>query len=117
MTIRKMSRMEANKEVRRILNRNGVDLCYTQYSVCGMDIRLTGWLCKSDTSDFNASQIETLVQECQRYLPGYTVTGDFDNWSFSTDHITYLGDRSKGEVEEEISLYVDMNNDYDYEAS
>ena len=117
MTIRKMSRMEANKEVRRVLNRHGVDLCYTQYSVAGMDIRLTGWLCKSDTSDFNASQIETMIQEFQRYLQGYSVTGDFDNWSFSTDHITYLGDRKNGEAEEETMLFVETNTDYDSEAS
>lgn len=98
------------------MHRHGVDLSYAQYSVCGMDIRLTGWLCKNDTSDFNASQIESMVQEFQRYLHGYSVTGDFDNWSFSTDHITFLGDKTQGEHEEE-NYYLNVESDYDSEAS
>lgn len=116
--MRKLSRMEANKEVRRTLNRNGVDLSYTSYSVAGMDIRLTGWLCKNDTSEFSANQIETLIQDFQRYLPGYSVSGDFDNWNFTTDHITYIGDRTLGNaIEEETTLLVDEVNDFDSEAS
>lgn len=116
--MRKFSRLEANKEVRRVMNRHGVDLSYAQYSVAGMDVRLTGWLCKSDTSDFNASQIETMIQEFQRYLPGYTVTGDFDNWNFSTDHITYLGDRTQGNDDEDLTILADSQvSDYDSEAS
>jgi hypothetical protein len=115
--MRKLSRMEANKEVRRVLNRHGVDLSYAQYSVAGMDIRLTGWLCKSDTSDFNASQLESLIQEFQRLLPGYSVSGDFDNWNFSTDHITFLGDRTSGQDQEETYFNVDQISDYDSEAS
>lgn len=116
--MRKFSRMEANKEVRRVLNRHGADLSYAQYSVAGMDVRLTGWLCKTDTSDFNASQIETMIQEFQRYLPGYTVSGDFDNWNFSTDHITFLGDRTSGQDQEDLTILADTQaSDYDSEAS
>lgn len=99
--MRKFSRMEANKEVRRVLNRHGVDLSYAQYSVGGMDVRLTGWLCKPDQSDFNASQIEAMVQEILRYLGGYTVSGCFENWSFSSDHITYLGEKKSGDEHQE----------------
>lgn len=115
--MRKLTRMEANKEVRRVLNRQGVDLSYTQYSVAGMDIRLTGWLCKPDTSDFNASQIENMIHEFQRLLPGYSVTGDFDNWSFTTEHITFLGDRTTGQDEEEHVIIADQVVDFDSEAS
>ncbi len=116
--MRKFSRLEANKEVRRVLNRHGADLAYTQYSVAGMDVRLTGWLCKSDTSDYNAAQIETMIQEFQRYLPGYTVSGDFDNWNFSTDHITFLGDRTSGQDEEDLTMLADTQvSDFDSEAS
>jgi len=108
--------MEANKEVRRILNRHGVDLSYTQYSVAGMDIRLTGWMCKTDNSDFNGSQIEGMIQEFQRVLAGYSISGDFDNWNFSSDHISYLGDKKESD-EEEVMLIGDFNvEDYDSEA-
>ncbi len=115
--MRKFSRLEANKEVRRVLNRHAVDLAYAQYSVAGMDVRLTGWLCRNDNTDLNASQIETMIQEFQRYLPGYTVTGDFDNWNFSTDHISYIGDRTSGNDEEDLTLLVETVSDYDSEAS
>ena len=111
---RKLSRMEANKEVRRILNRNGVDLTYTQYSVGGMDVRLTGWLCRTDSSDFSANKVETMIQEFQRVLPGYSVTGDFDNWSFTTDHITFLGTNEGEEGGEEAAA---PSEDQESEAS
>jgi hypothetical protein len=103
--MRKLSRLEANKDVRRILNRHGVDLSNAQYSVSGMDIRLTGWLCKHDGSDFGASHIEGMVHEFQRILNGYSISGDFDNWNFSSDHITSVG--GKGEDEEEMAYYDD----------
>lgn len=106
-----MSRLEANKDVRRILNRNGVDLSYTQYSVAGMDIRLTGWLCKYDGSDFSTVQVENLIQEFQRTLHGYTVSGDFENWSFTTDHISKIGNDHE---HEEAQVYYE---DYESEAS
>src|SRR3989344_619937 len=120
--MRKLSRLEANKEVRRVLNRHGVDLQYCQYSVAGMEIRLSGWLCKHDTSDFNGSQIEGMIQEFMRLLPGFSVAGGFDNWSFSTDHISYLGDGREdvtspgGGREEEQERYI-IDIDYDSEAS
>jgi hypothetical protein len=115
--MRKLSRLEANKEVRRVLIRHCIDLAYAQYSVAGMDVRLTGWLCKTDTSNFNASQIEHMIQELQRYLPGYTVTGQFDNWNFSTDYITYLGESSSGQDDEDSTLVAEKANDNDSEAS
>jgi hypothetical protein len=111
--MRKMSRLEANKDVRRILNRHGVDLSYTQYSVAGHDIRLTGWLCKTDGSDYNASQIEGMIQEFQRVLNGFSVSGDFDNWNFSTDHISQLGKEDKGGFFEEQTVYIIDESDYE----
>lgn len=101
--MRKLSRLEANKDVRRILNRHGVDLGHAQYSVSGMDIRLTGWLCKYDGSDFGASQIESMIHEFQRVLNGYTISGDFENWNFTSDHISHLG--GKDEEKEEAMFY------------
>lgn len=99
--MRKLTRMEANKEVRRVLTRHSVDLSYTQYSVAGMDVRITGWLCKIDTTEFSTIQIENLVNEFQRKLPGYSISGDLENWNFTTDHITFIGDRLKSKKDED----------------
>lgn len=93
MKANKRSRMEANKIVRQVLHRHGVDLTYTQYSVAGRDIRLTGYLSRLDGGKYNANMIESMIYEFQRYLAGYTISGDFDNWSFTQDHICYLGDK------------------------
>lgn len=88
--MRKLSRLEANKEARRVLTRNGVDLSYAQYSVSGREIRLTGWLCHQDSSNFSSHQVELIVQDCIRALPGYLIAGDFDNWRFSSDYISKI---------------------------
>jgi len=116
--MRKLSRLEANKEVRRVLNRHGVDLSYCQYSVGGMDIRLTGWLCKTDNTDYSGTQIEGMIQEFLRILPGFSISGNFDNWNFTSDHISFLGDSkgknsggSGGSDEEQERYEIDL--DYD----
>jgi hypothetical protein len=114
--MRKLSRLEANKEVRRVLNRHGADLSYTQYSVAGKDVRLTGWLCKIDSSEFSAGQIETMVLEFRRILPGYSISGECDNWNFAVDHVTYLGNRS-GKDEDERILFMETTTEFDSEAS
>jgi len=92
--MKRMSRLESNKQVRRVLNQHGVDLAFCQYSCTGMEVRLTGWLARYDGSNFNAQQVEGLVYDIQRHLSGFTIVGDMDNWSFTTDHITFLGEKS-----------------------
>lgn len=89
----KMSRLEGNKEVRRVLARHGTDLSYCSYSCAGTEVRLTGYLCKTDGSEFNVHQIESIIQDFLRHLRGFTICGDFDNWSFTQDHITHLGEK------------------------
>lgn len=102
MKANKRSRMESNKIVRQVLHRHGVDLTYTQYSVAGRDIRLTGYLSRLDGGKYNANMIESMIYEFQRYLAGYTISGDFENWSFTQDHISFLGDKGpKTEFEHE----------------
>lgn len=105
--MRKLSRMEANKEVRRVLSRHATDFAYAYFSVTGLEIRLTGWLVKNDNTDFNAPQIESMLQEFKRYLPAYTVAGDFDNWKFTSNHISFIGDRALGKEGEETHQLVD----------
>lgn len=115
-----MTRMESSKEVRRVLNRNGVDLSYCQYSVSGFEIRLTGWLCKTDGTDFIAGQVEGMIHDFKRSLQGFCLSGELDNWSFTSEYISFIGDRegnrqSGGNAEEQI-WEIDLDN-YDFEAS
>jgi hypothetical protein len=119
--MRKLSRMETNKEVRRILNRHMVDLAYCQYSCYGAEVRLTGWLAKGDGSDFNAPQIESMIHEFHRYLPGMMIHGEFDNWNFNSERICFVGERDSlynGSEEEEQQVVYEIDlDDYDFEAS
>lgn len=87
----KMSRLESSKEVRRVLNRYGVDLGQCQYSVAGREVLLTGWLCKTDGSDFGSQEISSMVNDFMTMIRGCSIRGDMENWSFSSDHITNVG--------------------------
>ena len=115
--MKKMSRMESNKEARRVLNKHGVDLGYCQYSCCGSDVLMSGWLCKHDGSDFNGPQIQALIGDFQRLLPGFTVSGNFDNWSFNSESISFLGDKQEaqddGGGEESQERYEISAEDYE----
>lgn len=92
---KKQSRHETSKDVRRVLNRSGVDLSYCIYSCYGLEVRLTGWLCKTDGSDYTIPLIEAMIEDFQRNLPGHNLIGDFENWSFSTERISYVGDKEE----------------------
>ena len=119
--MKKLSRMESNKEARRILTRHCVDLAYCQYSCYGSEVRLTGWLCKIDGSDFSAPQIEAIVHEFHRYLPSCMIFGEFDNWNFNSERISFVGDRESlynGKEEEELPTVYEIDpEDFDFEAS
>jgi len=116
---RKLTRMECNKEARRALNRNGVDLSYCQFTCYGNEVRLTGWLCKTDGSDFTGPLIEAIIHDFKKCLPGFMIYGDFENWNFNSDRIQYVGERKQnadGEVLEQEVYEIDLD-DYDFEAS
>jgi hypothetical protein len=119
--MKKLSRMESNKEARRILTRHCVDLAYCQYSCYGSEVRLTGWLCKIDGSEFNAPQIESIIHEFHRFLPTCMIFGEFDNWNFNSERISFVGDRESlynGKEEEELPTVYEIDpEDYDFEAS
>lgn len=119
--MKKLSRLESNKEARRVLNRNGVDLAYCQYSCVGMEIHLTGWLCKHDGSEFNGPQIQAMIHDFQKTLNGYSISGDFDNWHFNSERISYIGEKPQRETDagifgEQVTYEIDPD-DYDFEAS
>lgn len=117
---KKLSRMESNKEARRVLARHQTDLAYCQYSCCGMEVRLTGWLCKTDGTDFSGPQVEAIIFDFSRHLAGYTVFGDFENWSFNSERISFIGERNSASAnngEEETVYVIDLDGSDDSEAS
>jgi hypothetical protein len=109
--MKKLSRLESNKEVRRVLNRHSADLSQCQYSCSGLEIRLTGWLCKIDGSEYHPYQIENIIHDFQRRLKGYFIQGDLDNWSFTSERIKYLIEKDKDAYLPETQ----DNQDDDYE--
>lgn len=117
---KKLSRLESNKEARRVLARHQADLAYCQYSCCGMEVRLTGWLCKTDGSDFTGPQIEAIIFDFNRHLNGYTVFGDFENWSFNSERISFMGEENAAHTsddEEQTTYIIDLDDYDDSEAS
>ncbi len=49
-----------------------------------------------------------------------TVMGEFENWNFNSERISYIGDRDKkndGGEEEEQVVYIIDPDDYEYDAS
>ena len=120
--MRKLTRMESTKEARRVLNRHSVDLSYCQFSCYGHEVRLTGWLCRTDGLDFTGAQIEGIIYDFKKSLPGFLVAGDTDNWHFTSEHISFLGDRESrntgggGGDEEQTTYEIDLD-DFDFEAS
>jgi len=93
--MKKQSRLESNRDVRRVLNRHGADLSQCQYSCSGVEIRLTGKLCRTDGSEYQVFQIENIIQDFQRTLHGYNINGDLENWHFSSDSIIALGENEE----------------------
>jgi hypothetical protein len=123
--MRKLTRMESNKEARRVLHRHHVDLSYCHFFCSGRDLLLTGQLYKTDGSDFTGTQIYTMIEDFHRSLVGYTINGELDNWHFNSERITYVGDRHhyrpQGQLpteEQEIyEIFLEDFDDFDTEAS
>lgn len=121
--MKKLTRMESTKEARRVLNRHSVDLSYCQFSCYGHEVRLTGWLCRTDGLDFTGAQIEGIIHDFRKSLPGFMVAGDTDNWHFTSEHISFIGDKESrntggaGSAPEEQTTYEIDLDDFDFEAS
>lgn len=80
----KLSRFEVNKEVRHVLARHSVDTSLISFQTYGHEVNLSGILWHNDNSDFNAHQLDALIQDFQMTLPDYTIRGDTENWSFTS---------------------------------
>jgi hypothetical protein len=88
----KSSRFEVNKEVRHIFARHSVDTTLVTFQTHGFEVSVGGILWHNDDSDFNAHQLEALIQDFQLTLPTYTLRGETENWSFSSSSMRRVTD-------------------------
>jgi hypothetical protein len=93
----KKSRFEVNKEVRRVLTRNGADTMEVGFQVYGREVNIFGTMVHGDRSDFSAVEIENLLTDFAGSLPGYNITGETTTWTFSYQAIKRLGKKTSEE--------------------
>jgi hypothetical protein len=115
--MRRTNRLEASKDCRRVLARHNVDLGRCYYNCSGYEIRLYGRLLKNGGGDFHPTQIENMIQDFKKAVRGISVYGDLDNWSFSSDHVAFLGEKKEHtKADDSIVTFFD-EEDYGDEAA
>lgn len=80
------SRLEANREIRRVLVKNGVDTTKLHYSCHGRMISLSGGIYKEGGKDLPTSNIESIFAELTRM--GFHFNCDLDNWVITEGSIS-----------------------------
>lgn len=85
----KPSRFEVNKEVRRALIRNNVDMTRLSYSCAGRNLRISGSLMKDDGRDFTAMNIEKMVDDINK--SGLYIISELDNWNITEGSVSKIG--------------------------
>lgn len=94
MSAKVISRLEANKEVRRVFVRHGIDTSKIHFSCQGKTLLLTGALYKDGDNEVATNVIEAIVQELSRI--GMKVNSELENWTISEGTISKKG-RGGGE--------------------
>ncbi len=86
---KKQSRFEVNKEVRRALVRNNVDMTKLSYSCAGRNLRLSGSLQRDNGGEFTAMMIEKMVDDISK--TGLYIISELDNWNITEGGISKIG--------------------------
>ena len=81
MRKQKLSRAEQNKEVRRILSKNDVDLSEVQVSCSGTRISLYGTLLKRSGEPFAHEALSNMLSELERFG---RVSSELTNWDLNS---------------------------------
>ncbi len=84
-----MSRLEANKEVRRILVRHGIDTTKLQFSCNARSISLSGELFKEGGKELELTTMEALLKDFARL--GLRIVSELNNWAISEGTVTRKG--------------------------
>lgn len=87
------SRLELNRDLRRILARHRVDLVQLTYSCHGKNVTLTGRLVKEGKRDFTALELEHMSQEIYRLKIG--IISELENWTISSGSISKRNDKKE----------------------
>jgi hypothetical protein len=80
------SKLEAIKEVRRVLVRHGVDTTEVHFSCYGKSLLLTGGLYKNGGLDLEMTTVEVIMQELNRV--GLRITCELENWNITEGRIS-----------------------------
>lgn len=91
------SRLEVNRDVRRILSRHHVDLTNLNFSCHGKSVTFSGELKKDGGRDFSASEVDCIAQEI--YRMSLAIMCELQNWDITPSGISKRGDSGdkKGE--------------------
>lgn len=84
-----MSRLEANREVRRIFVKHGVDTNKLHFSCQGKTVFLTGDLLKDGGQDIEQKHIEMILFDLERL--GIRINCELGNWTISPGTISKKG--------------------------
>lgn len=92
-----LSRFEINKQVRRILSGNGVNMREVQISASGRSVNLSGSLLKDPSGQLTASTVSNIAKELFT-IPGISsISSDLENWDINGESIKAKGDGAEKE--------------------
>jgi hypothetical protein len=89
---KKASKGQLNKEVRRVLNRYGVDLTYLNFSAGANSLYFGGHLVKIGGADFKISVVNIMTQEL---LEIGRIRCELENWYIGSDGVHFTGKEEK----------------------
>jgi hypothetical protein len=89
------SRLEVNKDIRRILVRHSVDTTKLQFTCSGKLITMTGGIYGEGGKELTLSNIDAIFKDITRM--GMRVYCELENWTITDGSISKKGGNNKGE--------------------
>jgi hypothetical protein len=83
------SRLEVNRDVRRILVRHGVDTTKLHFTCTGKTITMTGAIYKDGGQEIALQAVDAVFRDISRL--GYRVYCEFENWTVSDGAVMKKG--------------------------
>ena len=87
------SRLEVNKDIRRILVRHSVDTTKLQFTCSGKLITMTGGIYGEGGKELSLSHIDAILKDISRM--GMRVYCELENWAISDGSISKKGSHDK----------------------
>jgi hypothetical protein len=92
MAMKAMSRVDANREIRRIFARHRVSTSSLQFMCNGKNLLLTGSLLNDSGQELEQSVVDQVVQELSR--TGLRINSELDNWNISEGAVSKKGGKT-----------------------